>query len=100
MSFGPNETRNAAYLRAVLASFTEQALSYCASGANEQDRFEKVKSIRDALVAIGQQFPDMAYGNNCPGGCPPGQHCEGGVCVPDNLTSGWPTAGDPPAWNA
>ncbi|MFN7945780.1 MAG: hypothetical protein U0Z53_10525 [Blastocatellia bacterium] len=97
MGFGPNETRNVAYLRAVLGAFADQAISYCASGTNEQARFENIKSIRNALVAIGQQFPSMNFGNNCPS-CPPGQHCEGGVCVPDNATSGWPT-GDPPAWN-
>jgi hypothetical protein len=100
MGFGPDELRTYAFLSVLLDSFRKVAFDYCAEGDTPEARFERVKEIRKALTGDGPSpnvitSVSVLYG----GGCPPGQHCEGGACVPDDVYTGWPKEGDPPAWN-
>ncbi len=105
MAFSPDEMRNYSFLNVLLDRFRKLAFDYCAEGDTPQARFERVKEIRKALTEEGR-LPKALTGDGPPPnktdqlqGCPSGQHCEGGACVPDDVFTGWPGGGDPPAWN-
>lgn len=108
MAFGTEELRNYAYLKALLdgfqtrvaSNFDQLALDYCARGATPEERFERVKEMRDALIGVRPLPQEITIVSNPYPDCPPGQHCEGGACVPDGINSGWPERGDPPYWHS
>jgi hypothetical protein len=115
MGFGPAELRNYAFLNVLLDSFRKLAFDYCAKGDTPEARFERVKEIKKALSGDGPLPREITLTrawrrvgeDPMPEGftavtdlyaCPTGQHCEGGACVPNDVITGWPVEGDPPAW--
>lgn len=99
MPFESNELRNYVYLRSLLDAFQTKVLKYCAEGTTAEERFRRVKEIRDALGSKGTGVriplpPDTDVSNQYPT-CPPGQSCEGRTCVPDFAKSGWDENDDP-----
>ena len=97
MAFEPDDLRSYVFLRAVLDQFQATAIEYCAH-KDPAVRFERVKEIRNALTGKGSLPVDLGFSAPCPP-CPEGQHCEGTVCIPDFVYSGWPQGGDPGSWN-
>jgi hypothetical protein len=113
MAFGTNELRNYVYLRGLLDSFEKRVLEYCSSPTEAEERFNRVKVIRDVLtgsidlpsevsVSALSVPPSMSaepveddYPN-----CDENERCDGAACVPRNVMSGWPELNDPESWGA
>ena len=98
MGFERDDLRSYVYLRAVLDDFQSRAIEYCAQ-EDPAVRFERVKEIRNALIGRGTLPADLVISAPCPP-CPEGQHCEGVVCVDNQVNSGWPQGADPVSWDA
>jgi hypothetical protein len=102
MGFGPNELRNYVFLRGLLDTFEKRVLEYCSSGEDPEERFKRVKEMRDALThreGLPRQLSVSAGDGEYPN-CDSDERCSGTACVPRNVMSGWPEGSDPPRWDA
>lgn len=107
------ETRNYIYLRGVLDSFQRRAVDYYLQGPTPEERFTRLKEIRELVfnkdannlshVALSvaprnAAALDLGIPGEPPSypDCPDGQVCRGGACVDIELPlEAWPTHGDP-----
>jgi hypothetical protein len=93
------ERRNYTYLKSLFDSLHSEAVDYVNGGETPEERYDRIKEIRNKLITVDEPVTIAAGFDNDPYGCPPGKHCVGGACVDDLLELHWPPEGDPTTWN-
>ena len=102
------EMRNYIYLRGMLDTFQKRAFEYYLKAASDEERFERLKNIRELLLNRRQQ-PSLLEDGSLSGSwlsvagfrirgdetpteypnCSSGEVCRGGVCVDARLPLEW-----------
>jgi hypothetical protein len=95
MGFGPTDLDIYVHLRNMLDALQIRALEYCSSPEDELERHARVVEMRHALAGNVVLPTLVRLFSGCPS-CGDGEHCEGGVCVPDTAYSGVPADDEQP----